>query len=58
MKSLAELERVDARAAFIDSAVQLMDEKSALSERKQEIGKNDGPCQAGEIAAWFENARW
>lgn len=58
MKSLAELERDDVRAAFIDSAMKLMAEKASFAARERELGKNNGPCQAEELTAWFENARW
>lgn len=58
MKSLAELERADDRAAFVDSAMKLMIEKASSAAREREIGQNDGPCQVEELTAWFESARW
>lgn len=58
MKSLAELEREDVRAAFIQSTAALTWAKAGVIRAEKGFGQNDGPQEEHDLDAWFANAKW
>ncbi len=62
MKSLAELERVDVREAFINEALEMTCQMVGVSTAEKGFGDNDGVFDASgsskSVDDWFNNAAW
>jgi hypothetical protein len=62
MKSLAELEDEAVLGAFLDSASELIKQKTGSATIANEFGESDGVIGGSDdengVDAWFANAKW